>query len=351
MNQTGKILVFRFSAFGDVAMTIPVLASFLAAHPQAEVIFVSRSFAAALLAPFPQVQFVAFDARGRHKGLLGLWRLFRTLRKMGPFSSVIDLHQVLRTRILSFFFRLSGRPVFTLDKGRAEKKELVRKNNKLLRPLPSMFERYREVFAQAGFDFSLEPFDGRLHYFKEPLPLPHAAFALEGKRIGVAPFAGHHWKTWPFEKVELLVQELAARGYQVFLFGGRGREQEQLETLASGKERVHNLAGSLSLQQELLAMSLLHVMVAMDSANMHLARLVAAPVVSIWGATHPWAGFYGYDLPGDWAVQSDLDCRPCSVFGNKVCHRGDFACMQQVSSTTVLQKIEKVMGRTATVAR
>ena len=98
-------------------------------------------------------------------------------------------------------------------------------------------------------------------------------------------------------------------------------------------------------------MSLLHVMVAMDSANMHLARLVAAPVVSIWGATHPWAGFYGYDLPGDWAVQSDLDCRPCSVFGNKVCHRGDFACMQQVSSTTVLQKIEKVMGRTATVAR
>src|SRR5690554_2409075 len=165
-------------------MTIPVLASFLAAHPRAEVVFVSRPFASALLAPFPQVQFVAFDARGRHKGLPGLWRLFRTLRKMGPFSSVIDLHQVLRTRILSFFFRLSGRPVFTLDKGRAEKKELVRNNNKLLRLLRCMFGGSLVVFVWSVFVFSLDPLDGSLYYFQAPLPLPPAPSALGGGRVG-----------------------------------------------------------------------------------------------------------------------------------------------------------------------
>ena len=99
------------------------------------------------------------------------------------------------------------------------------------------------------------------------------------------------------------------------------------------------------LKQELILMSHLHVMVSMDSANMHLASLVNTPVVSIWGATHPYAGFMGWHQDPANAVQLDLPCRPCSIDGNKPCARGDFACMKNISPELVLEKIDSVLNK------
>ena len=57
---------------------------------------------------------------------------------------------------------------------------------------------------------------------------------------------------------------------------------------------VVSMIGKLNMRTELNLMSHLDVMLSMDSANMHLASLVNIPVVSIWGATHPYAGFMGW---------------------------------------------------------
>jgi ADP-heptose:LPS heptosyltransferase len=84
-------------------------------------------------------------------------------------------------------------------------------------------------------------------------------------------------------------------------------------------------------------------MVTMDSANMHLASLVATPVVSIWGATHPYAGFMGWNQSIDNAVQTDLPCRPCSIYGKKDCMRGDYACLYQIKPETIVGKIERIL--------
>jgi ADP-heptose:LPS heptosyltransferase len=81
----------------------------------------------------------------------------------------------------------------------------------------------------------------------------------------------------------------------------------------------------------------------MDSANMHLASIYGVPVVSIWGATHPFAGFYGWMQDVNNIVQADLYCRPCSVFGNKPCYRGDHACMQMITTEMLMQKIEALL--------
>ena len=77
-------------------------------------------------------------------------------------------------------------------------------------------------------------------------------------------------------------------------------------------------------------MSHLDVMLSMDSANMHLASLTGIPVVSVWGATHPMAGFLGYNQDPENVIQIDLECRPCSIYGNKPCQRGDYACLQNI---------------------
>ena len=90
-------------------------------------------------------------------------------------------------------------------------------------------------------------------------------------------------------------------------------------------------------------MSHLDVMVSMDSANMHMASLVNIPVVSIWGATHPLAGFMGYHQSLDNAVQTDMDCRPCSIYGQKPCQFGDYRCMMAITPQMIVEKIANVL--------
>ena len=90
-------------------------------------------------------------------------------------------------------------------------------------------------------------------------------------------------------------------------------------------------------------MSWLDAMVSMDSANMHLASLVHTPVVSIWGPTHPYCGFSGWHQSPDLAVQLDISCRPCSVFGNKECYIGDFRCMRSISPQMIIDKVTKLI--------
>ena len=101
------------------------------------------------------------------------------------------------------------------------------------------------------------------------------------------------------------------------------------------------MAGKLSLKEELLKIAGLEIMISMDSANMHLASLVGTRCISVWGATHPYAGFLGYGQHEDDVIQvKDLTCRPCSVFGDKKCYRGDWACLHEINIQQIMDKIQ-----------
>lgn len=325
MAKSRSILAIRFSAMGDVAMTIPVMREVLDANPDLTIIFVTNKNWGALLEGIPRLIFVPADLKGLHKGVPGLYRLFSSLRKSYPaISGVADLHQVLRSRILRTFYRFCGVPVAVIDKGRAGKKLLTRKEGKVLKPLTTTIERYRTVFRELGFSFSSLAGHG----------------ISTGMQIGIAPFATYKEKTYPIEKMEEVIRQVAARkDVEVLLFGGGAHEVAQLNALASRIDGVRVVAGKYSLKEELVIISGLKLMVSMDSANMHLASLFGVPVVSVWGATHPYAGFMGYGQQEGNAVQIDLYCRPCSVFGNKPCYRGDHACMEQLSPELIVEKI------------
>ena len=130
---------------------------------------------------------------------------------------------------------------------------------------------------------------------------------------------------------------------KVFLFGGGKSEQEVFDSWIAKYPSVVSMIGKLNMRTELNLMSHLDVMLSMDSANMHLASLVNIPVVSVWGATHPYAGFMGWkQLPVN-TVQLDLSCRPCSVYGQKPCWRGDYACLRDITPEQVIAKIEGII--------
>ncbi len=345
MSKSNTILVFRFSALGDIAMTVPIIASFLKSYPDKKIIYVSRSYVQNLFSPIDRLTFVSFNPETEHKGIIGLWKLFRSLKSMGKYDFVADLHNVLRTKFLSFLFKISGTMVIKIDKGRKEKRELTRKKNKKLIQLKSTFSRYYDVFEKAGYHFLTNDFDGKSLYINNKNEISPLSISKSSTHIGIAPFAKHQGKTWSLQKMKELVEILNSRQYQIYLFGGRGNEQNILESWASEYANVHNLAGKFYINEELIIMSELDLMLSMDSANMHLARLVNTPVISIWGATHPYAGFYAWKMPEEWAVQIDLDCRPSSIYGNKPCYRGDFACMNNITKEMVIAKIDMALKK------
>lgn len=327
MAKSRSILAIRFSAMGDVAMTIPVMKEVLDTHPELTIIFVTNKNWGPLCEGIPRLVFVPADLKGQHKGIPGLYRLFSSLRSLYPeISAVADLHQVLRSRIVRTFYRLRGIHVAVIDKGRAGKKQLTRKENKVLQPLTTTIERYRQVFRELGLEPGT-PGSGTL---------PRQAD--DKLQIGIAPFATYKEKTYPIEKMEEVIRQVTAREeVEVLLFGGGAQEIAQLNALAAKFNRVRVMSSGL--KEELSVISGLKLMVSMDSANMHLASLFGVPVVSVWGATHPYAGFMGYEQKEEFAAQIDLYCRPCSVFGNKPCFRGDHACMEQLSPERIVEKI------------
>ena len=315
-----KILAYRFSAFGDVAMIVPVLKEFLAQNPDTEIVFVSRKNFADLFDGVERLTFRGVNLDD-YKGFFGLRKLALELKKEFQPDFVADLHNVLRTKILSFFFKKTA----TLDKGRTEKKLLTRKENKVKKPLKPTSERYADVFRKLGFTLKLS------HQFPKN--------SQQKSGIGFAPFAQHAGKMLPIEKSLELVKILS-KNHPIYLFGGGKKEVEILSKWEQEVENVTSLAGKLSLKEELQKISELELMISMDSANMHLASLVGTRVVSVWGATHYFAGFLGYGQSENDIVEiTDLACRPCSVFGNKPCFRGDYACLNQIEISQILKKI------------
>lgn len=355
-----KILAVRFSALGDAAMCLPVLESLCKAHPEIEVHFLSRDSWQGLYAfAHPHIRFTGRDLN-RYKGIPGLYRLYRELKKEN-FDAVADLHDVLRTKFLRFFFRLGGTPCSHIRKGRKEKKALCHPRHKRFGPLKSTFERYREVFRNLGLDFDwdfVSVFDHGLPDGNKPGHSPvkpdenrlrqalQTGFPAEETRIGIAPFAKHPGKVYPSEKMETVIARLSQRPHtRIFLFGGGKAETECLEKWAERYPGTVCCAGKIRMTDELQLMRLLDVLVSMDSANMHLASLAGTPVVSVWGATHPYAGFLGWNQSPENAVQKHLPCRPCSVFGNKPCRFGNYACMREIAPEEILAGIETVLRK------
>jgi len=336
-----RLLIMRFSAMGDVAMTIPVLHALAKQNPDLRITMLTRRRFVPMFEWLPaNVQTRGIDFE-ENDGIRGLTKVYKRL-KSGHFDAVADLHDVLRTQYLRTCFIMGGTRVVVVDKGRKEKNNLI--NNGLTHsPLKPMTERYADVFRSLGMKVDLsEPMKFNLH--GESFTKVQA---LAGKKqgsdrwIGVAPFAAHAQKVYPLDNMRQVVQLLATKGWKVFLFGAGKEETDILNSWE--QTNVVCTCGKLDgLKNEMLLMSQLDLMISMDSANMHLASLFAIPVLSIWGATHPKAGFVGYGQKEDSIVQLDLPCRPCSIYGSQPCQYGDIRCLD-IAPETIVQKATNML--------
>ena len=335
----------RFSALGDVAMVSPVIHSYLEMHSDLEIVFLSKPFHQPLFREQDRFTFWAADVKKEYKGLPGLLRLFSVLKKE-KFDAVIDLHSSLRSRIISALFYLTGHKVYRIDKGRAEKKQLMQKGAQHSKPLMHSIERYIEVFESAGIsgvsmDNMKLPELGKLSANTNEL-----LAKKNQKWIGIAPFAAHTSKEWDIEKMADLAEVLRSRGFTLLWFGAGNREIEILSKRLFESASDILIAGNFTLEEELYIMQHLDLMLTMDSANMHMASICGTKVVSIWGPTHPFAGF-GPINNEEGIVQADLNCRPCTIYG-KLKTTADKKCaeesMEKINVDQVLEKILQLLS-------
>lgn len=345
-RPTKHILVIRLSAMGDVAMTVPVVRSLTEQHVKVKVTVVSKTAYRPFFDDMPHVAFFEADTEGRHKGFFGLLRLFKELNKLHIYA-VADLHNVLRSKIITKLFSLRGKKTATVDKARKEKTALTSldPSKKVVEPLLPMTQRYARVFGQIGFGIKLED-----HVFPEKKPLTLDILEHTGLKagtwIGIAPFAQHNSKVYPKKQMQQVIDALAAvPGYRLMLFGGGRQEISQLKKYANDRENILVVAGIMNLKQEMKLISNLDLMLSMDSGNAHIAAMLGVKVVTLWGATHPYTGFAPFNQPVDYALTSDREkypLIPTSVYGNKIV-KGYEDAMKTIAPETVVNKIKEIL--------
>lgn len=317
-------------------MVVPVLRALIKKYPGVKITVLTREFFTPFFRDLDSVTIFSIDLKQKHKGVLGLFKLSKELKKL-QIDAVADLHNVLRTKILKFFF--FGRNFIQINKGRAEKKALV--SGKLFKQLKTTHERYADVFKKLGL-----PIDLKNPTFPETVKLQEGILSTTGEKtkkwIGIAPFATYQSKQYPLSAMKVVIKAIAEEN-TVFLFGGK-QDREELQNLTLSKN-VINLAGQLSLNEELDVISNLDVMLSMDSGNAHLAAMLGKKAITIWGVTHPFAGFSPYNQPENYALLADkkqFPLIPTSIYGNKF-PEGYEEASKSVSTQKIIDTINIVI--------
>lgn len=339
MPKPNHILVIRLSAMGDVAMTVPVLRALEQQYPELKLTVLTRPFFAPFFRDLKNVEVFPVDLKEKHKGVFGLYKLARQLNKGNRFYAIADLHCVLRSKVLKQFIRCKR--FVSIDKGRKEKRELT--SGKRFEQLKTTHHRYADVFEALGF-----PVDLSNPLFPHKIKLNESIQSVIGedakKRIGIAPFAGHKGKQYPLGLMTSVIAVLS-KDYNIILFGGGAEEIDALNEMESDFSNVVNVAGKLTLDEELDVISNLELMLCMDSGNAHIAAMLGVKVITIWGVTHPYAGFAPFNQPYDYCLVADrmqYPKIPTSVYGNTY-PEGYENAAGSIAPEMIIEKVRSIM--------
>ncbi len=305
-------------------MAVHCLTAVVSQNKDVEIILLTKKPFRQLFENIPQVITFDIDLKGKHKGITGLRKAVKEIISAHQIDCYADIHNVLRTKLIKLFLPIKVKKA-TINKGRKDKKKLTKRKNKKLHQLKHSVERYADVFRKLGLNIDLNK-KTVLPNFEPSKDIEHI-LNISIPKIGIAPFAKHKSKAYPTEKMEEVIKELSKEHF-IILFGGGKKEQEITEKWQNSYNNVLSVIGKFSMKEEICIIDNCQAIVTMDSGNMHLASLTKTKIVSIWGATHPYAGFSPFTNSQNVTfIQKELFCRPCSVFGNKECYRKNYECL------------------------
>ncbi len=353
--MSGAILIIQTAFAGDLILTTPLIQEAARVHPGVPIDVLCIPSTAALLANHPGVRrCIVYDKRKGNPKLLVLLRALARER----YALCLCPHRSFRSAVLAratraprrICFDRSAAPwLFTETVPYAASLHEVDRNRSLLTggrmPVPAVLPP--RLFPSTSDRDSVAALLRR--------------YAPGGEYICIAPGSVWATKRWTEEGFAQLARHFAFT-HTVFLVGGEedralcariaahsdaahsdaAHSGSSSEDTPAGSRRIVNLAGELGFLAAAALIEGASVLVSNDSAPVHLASAMAAPVVEIYGATVPAFGFSPYDVPHRIVQREDLDCRPCAIHGGAKCPIRTFACMRGLEAGRVIEAAEEL---------
>lgn len=323
-----KILLVQTAFIGDVVLATPLIEKLRRFLPESRIHFLLRKGNEEVLNLHPKIDKVWIWDKEQHK-YKNLFLLIKAIRGE-HFDLVINLQRYWSTGILSVCsgaarligFRSNPLSVFfdkTIPYRIADGQHEVERNLALIAALTD--------------DSSERP---RLY----PV-VTERVRVYEGKRIiTISPGSVWATKRLPVDKWQHLIRQANWEG--VILILGSRSDRALGEQLASGNSSVTNLCGELTMQESVALMQLAEMNYVNDSAPLHFASGVNAPVTAVFCSTIPELGFRPLSDRG-YVVEArgELPCRPCGVHGKSSCPRRHFACGKRILVEDLLKFLPK----------
>ncbi len=335
------ILVIRLGRLADVAMSVHAMRGLVRDFPELRITVVTRSNFKPLFRDVQGLEFLFVD-EPRFVGVLGRMRLWWQVQRLRV-NAIADLSATTLSRTLCFSLTPWRRRVARIENQRLEGRALTRKYRKVMVQLSPLASRSREVFGALGLPFCMPSPVRRTRSVQMPAIVEILSGEKSGVWVGVAPLSRHHGTCYPIPHSAELVALLAGRYERVFLFGDGEYERQCCEGMQSLHANVVSVAGRASLAEQMDVLAVLDVVVSIDGDILRLASLVGTPVVSLWGATHPYISSSGYGQDPNNVIHKELPCRPCSMSGQRRCLFGNYECMHSIQPMEVFRRVKSVV--------
>ncbi|MES2306957.1 MAG: glycosyltransferase family 9 protein [Gemmatimonadota bacterium] len=326
--MTERTLVIQTAFLGDVILTTPLLTALAAEFGPVDV--VTTPGAAALLESHPAVRkVVQHDKHRSERGIRGVLRLARRLRAEGYARAYLP-HRSWRSGLAAQLAGIPERIGFDSAPAHWTYTRTVHRD-------PNLHEVPR-LLALAGAPDEFAVSLG-ISYADDAAAAAWLDLAGVPKEfVALAP--GSIWGTKRWGKFPELAAEL-----DIFVVTVGGPEDRALgdTVVAAARSGGINAAGALPLRVSAALLGRARALVSNDSAPMHMAQAVGTPVVALFGPTIPAFGFAPRG-PDDVVLEViDLNCRPCSSHGPKVCPLGHHHCMTRLDVLRVLEALQPLL--------
>ncbi|MGZ3713670.1 MAG: glycosyltransferase family 9 protein, partial [Bdellovibrionota bacterium] len=340
-----SIVVIQTAFVGDIVLTTSFLAGLRTLAPNAKIHFLTTPAGVKLLEPNPWgIVLHAYDKRGRESGPAGFLRKARELRDLRP-ELVFCLHRSLRSTLLA---KISGGFVIGFREGvgsvlfdkRASRSGHTFEAEKNL----ALLEAWAGPVARSALPFPALDYSPTDRVVADELL---AGLAGE-KFVAMAPSSVWATKRWPVEKfADLALFLWEKHRLRTVIVGGTEAADlelgEKLRELVAGKLRAGdpqplNLSGRTSLGSLKAVLARPELVIANDSAPLHIAIALGRKVVGVFGPTTKALGFFPLAPKGmaDAVEVNGLSCRPCGLHGHHTCPQGHFRCMLELRPEAVL---------------
>ncbi len=329
-----KILVIRLSSIGDIVLTTPIIRCIKSQMDDVALHYITKKENQQILSANPNIDKLLF----LQSSLLETVKMLRNEH----YDYVIDLHNNQRTWLIK---QMLGVKSFSFPKINFEKWLMV---NLKINHLPALHivDRYFKAVKYLGVENDgkgMDFFIHETHAVSLHITEPYIAWAIGAKQ---------QTKQWPVHKIIAALTNPSFPKVKVVLLGGKedADRAEQIITAVPTMD-VLSLAGKCTLQESASIIKKAQVVITNDTGLMHIAAALQKPILSIWGNTIPEFGmapYYGEATIRNRILQvPELSCRPCSKLGYSHCPKGHFQCMENISTTTMVEQIQLLLNELA----